>query len=72
MSRSGKKFRSIKDLLASSGSSSPILERAGLSLSAVKLFVLRDKDDKLESDFDNNEKVMSLIRLLFDAGRLMR
>ncbi|XP_044480912.1 rab3 GTPase-activating protein catalytic subunit-like [Mangifera indica] len=70
---SGKKFRSIKDLLASSGSSSPILERAGLSLSAVKLFVLRDKDDKLESDFDNNEKVMSLIRLLFDAeGNFLR
>ncbi|KAJ0046142.1 hypothetical protein Pint_04101 [Pistacia integerrima] len=68
---SGKKFRSIKDFLASSGSSSPILERAGLSLSVVKSLVLRDKDDKLASDFGNNEKVMSLIQSLFDAGRLI-
>lgn len=69
LSRNGKKFKSIKDCLASSGSSSPIMERASLSLSAVKSLVLRDKEDRLASDLGDDEKVLSLIRSLFDAGR---
>ncbi|XP_044474391.1 rab3 GTPase-activating protein catalytic subunit-like isoform X2 [Mangifera indica] len=70
---SGTNFRSIKDSLASSGSFSPVFERAGLSLSSVKSLVLRDKDDKLASDFCNDEKVMSLIQSLFDAeGNFLR
>ncbi|KAJ4725116.1 Rab3 GTPase-activating protein catalytic subunit [Melia azedarach] len=69
----GKKFKSIKDCLASSGSSSPIMERASLSLSAVKSLVLRDKEDRLASDLGDDEKVLSLIRSLFDAeGNFLR
>lgn len=62
----GKKSKSMKDFLASSGGSSPARER-GLSLSAMKSLVLRDKEDKLTSEFANNEKVLSLIQSLFDA-----
>ncbi|XP_068338219.1 uncharacterized protein [Pyrus communis] len=68
----GKKSKSLKDFLASSGSSSPVRERAGLSLSAVKSLMLREKDEK-PSDFVNNEKVLALIRSLFDAeGNFLR
>ncbi|XP_050368540.1 uncharacterized protein LOC126786684 [Argentina anserina] len=62
----GKKSKSMKDLLGSSGNSSPVRERGGLSLSAMKSLVLREKDEKL-SDFSRNEKVLSLILSLFDA-----
>ncbi|XP_065862416.1 uncharacterized protein [Euphorbia lathyris] len=70
----GKKHRSMKDLLASSGSSSPIMERASMSLAAVKSLVLRDKEDKIASEFDgDDEKVMSLIQSLFDSeGKFLR
>lgn len=61
----------MKDILGSSVNSSPGRERGGLSLSAVKSLVLREKDEKL-SDFGRNEKVLSLIRSLFDAGRCIR
>ncbi|KAJ6770280.1 RAB3 GTPASE-ACTIVATING PROTEIN CATALYTIC SUBUNIT [Salix purpurea] len=64
---SGKKFKSVKDILASSGASSPIMERASLSLAAVKSLVLRDKEDKLTSEFGNDEKLVSLIKSLFDG-----
>ncbi|KAB2615627.1 rab3 GTPase-activating protein catalytic subunit [Pyrus ussuriensis x Pyrus communis] len=68
----GKKSKSLKDFLASSGSSSPVRERAGLSLSAVKSLVLREKDEK-PSDFCSNEKVLALIHALFDAeGSFLR
>ncbi|KAK8622917.1 hypothetical protein V6N13_117815 [Hibiscus sabdariffa] len=40
----GSNFKSIKDLLASSGNSSPLRERTGLTFSAVKSLVLRDKE----------------------------
>lgn len=65
--RAGKKFKSLKDCLASSGGSSPVRERAGLSLSAVKSLVLREKD-KITLAFGDNEKVVSLINSLFDTG----
>ncbi|KAK4852118.1 hypothetical protein QYF36_021256 [Acer negundo] len=69
----GKRFKSMKDFLASSGSSSPVRERTGLTLSAVKSLVLRDKEDKVSLEFNNNEKVMSLIHSLFDAeGNFLR
>ncbi|KAF9672709.1 hypothetical protein SADUNF_Sadunf11G0072700 [Salix dunnii] len=64
---SGKKFKSVKDILVSSGASSPIMERASLSLAAVKSLVLRDKEDKLTSEFGNDEKLVSLIKSLFDG-----
>lgn len=68
--RAGKKSKSMKDFLASSGGSSPARERGGLSLSVVKSLVLRDKEDKLTSEFGSNDKVLSLIRSLFNAGRV--
>jgi Rab3 GTPase-activating protein catalytic subunit len=61
----------MKDILASSGASSPIMERASLSFAAVKSLVLRDKEDKLTSEFGNDEKLVSLIKSLFNAGRFM-
>lgn len=61
----------MKDILASSGASSPIMERASLSLAAVKSLMLRDKEDKLTSEFGNDEKLVSLIKSLFNAGRFM-
>lgn len=57
----------MKDILASSGTSSP-KERTGLSLSAVKSLVLRDNDEKIIADFNKDERVLSLLRSLFDAG----
>ncbi|OMO83495.1 Rab3 GTPase-activating protein catalytic subunit [Corchorus capsularis] len=69
----GKKFKSLKDILASSGGSSPMRERAGLSFSAVKSLVIRDKEDKLASGFGDDERVVALIRSLFDAeGNFLR
>lgn len=65
--RAGKKFKSMKDLMVSSRDSSPVRERAGLSLSAVKSLVLRE--EKPASESGDKEKLLSLIRLLFDAGR---
>lgn len=69
----GKKLKSLKDCLASSRSSSPVRERAGLSLSAVKSLVLREKEDNLTFEFGDNEKVLSLINSLFDTeGNFLR
>ncbi|XP_020230555.1 uncharacterized protein LOC109811275 [Cajanus cajan] len=69
----GRKTNSMKDLVASSGGSSPARDRAGLSLSAVKALVLREKEDKLTSDFSSNEKVVYLINSLFDPeGQFLR
>ncbi|KAK7385969.1 hypothetical protein VNO78_31980 [Psophocarpus tetragonolobus] len=62
----GSKAKSMKDFIASSGGSSPAKERAGLSLSAVKALVLREKEDKLTSEFTSNEKVVQLIGFLFN------
>ncbi|TKY57312.1 Rab3 GTPase-activating protein catalytic subunit [Spatholobus suberectus] len=62
----GSKAKSMKGFIASSGGSSPAKERAGLSLSAVKALVLREKEDKLTSEFISNEKVVQLINSLFD------
>ncbi|XP_008226869.2 PREDICTED: rab3 GTPase-activating protein catalytic subunit [Prunus mume] len=68
----GKKLKSLKDFLATSGSSSPVRERTSLSLYAVRSLVLREKDER-PSDFGNNEKVRALIRSLFDAeGNFLR
>ncbi|XP_031406043.1 uncharacterized protein LOC116214742 isoform X1 [Punica granatum] len=63
----GTKQNSMKDFLLSSRDSSPIKERAGLSLSAVRSLVLREKEDKDKSDFGDDEEVLSLIKALFDA-----
>ncbi|XP_060187776.1 uncharacterized protein LOC132616975 isoform X2 [Lycium barbarum] len=62
----GKRCITMKDFLASSRGSSP-MERASLSLSAVKSLVLRDKDDKFAGEFGADDKVLALINLLLDA-----
>ncbi|KAE9614783.1 putative Rab3 GTPase-activating protein catalytic subunit [Lupinus albus] len=62
--QAGSKTKSMKDFIASPGSSSPAMERAASILSAVK--VLCEKEDKLTSDFSNNERVLHLISSLFD------
>ncbi|KAF8009139.1 hypothetical protein BT93_J0201 [Corymbia citriodora subsp. variegata] len=68
----GKKFSSMKDFLATNKGSSPIRERAGLSLSAVKSLVLREKEENI-SEFPDEVKLYSLISLLFDAeGNFLR
>ncbi|KAI3466262.1 hypothetical protein Pfo_022925 [Paulownia fortunei] len=63
----GLNYNSMKDLLASSRGSSPIRERASLSFSAMKSLVLREKEDKLASEFGADEKVMSIINALLNA-----
>uniref|UniRef100_A0A5B7AQQ7 Rab3GAP catalytic subunit conserved domain-containing protein n=1 Tax=Davidia involucrata TaxID=16924 RepID=A0A5B7AQQ7_DAVIN len=63
----GKKFKSMKDLLAASRDSSPVRERAGLSFSAMKSLVLREREEKFTSEFGADEKVLSLINSLLDA-----
>jgi Rab3 GTPase-activating protein catalytic subunit len=59
----------VKDFVASSGSSSPVRERGGLSLSAVKSLVLGEKEDKLGFDSGDEDKLVSLINALFNVGR---
>ncbi|KAL3851197.1 hypothetical protein ACJIZ3_013079 [Penstemon smallii] len=63
----GINYNSMKDLLASSRGSSPVRERASLSISAMKSLVLREKEDKLAREFGTNEKVLSIIHALLDA-----
>uniref|UniRef100_A0A2P2LEN5 Uncharacterized protein MANES_15G070100 n=1 Tax=Rhizophora mucronata TaxID=61149 RepID=A0A2P2LEN5_RHIMU len=64
---SGRKCKSMKDLLASTGGSSPIRERTSLSL--VKSLVIRDKEGKFTSELGDDEKVFLLLHSLFDSGR---
>lgn len=59
----------MKDFIASSGNSSPVRERGGLSLSAVKSLVLGEKEDKLGFDSGDEEKLVSLINIIFNVGR---
>ncbi|KAF9620201.1 hypothetical protein IFM89_010936 [Coptis chinensis] len=63
------KSNSMKDLLASSRNSSPVKERAGLSFSAVKSLVLREKEDKSTSDFRDDDELLLLNQSLFDPER---
>lgn len=63
---SGKKFNTMKDLLASSRSSSPVRERGGLSFSAMKSLMLREKDNKLTPDIGDDEELLPLSKSLFD------
>ena len=58
----------MKDFVASSRGSSSAREKANLSLSLVKALVLREKEDKLTSEFSSDEKVVYLINSLFDQG----
>lgn len=57
---------SLNDLLKSARGSSPVKERSGLSFSAMKSLVLREKETPELSD---DEDITSLIYLLFNAGK---
>ncbi|KEH33845.1 rab3 GTPase-activating protein catalytic subunit isoform X2 [Medicago truncatula] len=62
----GMKANSMKNFAASTEGSSPSIEKAGLRLSAVKALVLREKEDKLTSEFTSKEKFVYLISSLFN------
>ncbi|XP_011650510.1 rab3 GTPase-activating protein catalytic subunit isoform X2 [Cucumis sativus] len=64
----GKKSKSMKSLLASSGDSSPAREKSGLSLSSVRALMLREREEKSSTEFRHDERIQSLICSLFDAG----
>ncbi|KAL9264176.1 Rab3 GTPase-activating protein catalytic subunit-like protein [Drosera capensis] len=65
---SGKNYKSMKDLLATSRSSSPVRERASLGFSAVKSLMLREKD-KLAPESGGDE-VLLFIQSALDAEGL--
>ncbi|KAL6999266.1 hypothetical protein U1Q18_000428 [Sarracenia purpurea var. burkii] len=52
----GKKFKSMKELLASSRDTSPVRQRA---FSAVKSLVLRGKEEKFTAEFGGDEKILA-------------
>ncbi|CAK9321792.1 unnamed protein product [Citrullus colocynthis] len=62
----GKKSKSMKSLLASSGDSSPAREKSGLSLSSVRALMVREKEEKSSTAFRQDERIQSLICSLFD------
>lgn len=59
----------MKDFVAPSGNSSPVKEKGGLSLSAVKSLVLGEQEDKLGFDSGDEKKLASLINSLFNVGK---
>ncbi|XP_031377773.1 rab3 GTPase-activating protein catalytic subunit-like isoform X2 [Punica granatum] len=63
----GKKFSSMKDLLASSTASSPIRDRAERSISVVKSLVLRGKDERVTPELGDDDQFTFLIHSLFDS-----
>ncbi|KAG0481557.1 hypothetical protein HPP92_012415 [Vanilla planifolia] len=64
-----KNFCCTKDLLTLVEDPLTTKEKSGLSFSAVKSLVLREKDDKSSSDFCNDDKVRSMMQLLFDSEK---
>ncbi|KAI3810055.1 hypothetical protein L1987_19662 [Smallanthus sonchifolius] len=68
-----KIIKSMKDLMILARDSSLVKEKSGLSLSAMKSFVVGEKEDKFAAEFGRDEKVMSFIRSLVDPeGHLSR
>ncbi|XP_021755725.1 uncharacterized protein LOC110720935 [Chenopodium quinoa] len=65
---SEKNYRSVKDFLTSSASSSPVRERASMGISAVKS-MLRGKEEKFTSEFSDDE-AWALIQSILDAEGL--
>ncbi|KAL1562957.1 rab3 GTPase-activating protein catalytic subunit isoform X1 [Salvia divinorum] len=63
----GSGYSTMKDLLASSKSSSPIREKASMGISVMKSLVLREKDDKMIQEFGSDEKVLELMNGLLNA-----
>lgn len=67
LNRTSKKYKSMNDLLALAKES----DKSGLSFSAMKSLVLREKEDKTGSENFGNEETFSLIQALFDAGEYL-
>ncbi|KAL0710220.1 hypothetical protein Bca4012_017198 [Brassica carinata] len=65
--KAGKGAKTMKDFVAPSGNSSPVKEKGGLSLSAVKSLVLGEQEDKLGFDSGDEKKLVSLINSLFNV-----
>ncbi|XP_057795279.1 uncharacterized protein LOC131011517 [Salvia miltiorrhiza] len=63
----GSGYSTMKDLLASSKNSSPIREKASMSISVMKSLVLREKDDKMIQEFGSDDKVLGLMNALINA-----
>ncbi|XP_042037345.1 rab3 GTPase-activating protein catalytic subunit-like isoform X1 [Salvia splendens] len=63
----GSGYSTMKDLLASSKSTSPIREKASMSISVMKSLVLREKDDKMIQEFGSDDKVLGLMNALLNA-----
>ncbi|XP_047951244.1 rab3 GTPase-activating protein catalytic subunit-like isoform X2 [Salvia hispanica] len=63
----GSGYSTMKDLLASSKSSSPIREKASMGISVMKSLVLREKDDKMIQEFGSDDKVHGLMNALLNA-----
>ncbi|XP_076954586.1 uncharacterized protein LOC143629113 [Bidens hawaiensis] len=61
-----KIVKSMKDLMILARDYSPAKEKSGLSLSAVKSFVVGEKEDKFAAEFGRYEKVMSFMHSLTD------
>lgn len=68
LDRSERNYRSVKDFLTSSASSSPVRERASLGISAVKSLVLREKEEKVSSEFSDDE-AWTFIQSILDARK---
>ena len=69
--RAGKGAKTMKDFVAPSGNSSPVKEKGGLTLSAVKSLVLGEQEDKLGFDSGDEKKLVSLINSLFNVGKFV-
>ncbi|KAG6385595.1 hypothetical protein SASPL_154431 [Salvia splendens] len=67
----GSGYSTMKDLLASSKSSSPIREKASMSISVMKSLVLREKDDKMILEFGSDDKVLGLMNTLLNAVHVL-
>ncbi|KAL8144308.1 hypothetical protein V2J09_017340 [Rumex salicifolius] len=66
---SGKNYGSIKNLLNSSRNSSPVKERATLSISAMKSLMCREKDEKFRSEHQDDQ-VLCFLQSILDAEGL--
>ncbi|CAN6976409.1 unnamed protein product [Brassica oleracea var. botrytis] len=65
--KAGKGAKTMKDFVAPSGNSSPVKEKGGLTLSAVKSLVLGEQEDTLGFDSGDEKKLVSLINSLFNV-----
>lgn len=56
----------MRDLMTSTSTFSPFIERSGLSFSVVKSLILREKEKSIIGSY--NEDIISLVLFLFNSG----